>query len=253
MKVRNNAEVKIVREGGKLLGNILRQVAEEAKPGTTAASLNEKAEALIRHAGATPSFLGYTVRGAPIPYPAVLCVSVNDEVVHAIPSVSRVLREGDIVGLDLGLWLKGLCVDAAVTVGVGKISGAAKKLIDTARNALKEGVAAAKAGGCTGDIGYAVQTYVEGRGFSVVRDLAGHGVGRKVHEDPIVLNFGKKGRGEPLEDGMVIAIEPMVNEGDWHVKIDEDGWTIRTADGKLSAHFEHTVLVTKEGCEILTE
>ncbi len=252
MKATTEKEIQTLREGGKMLAEILYAVVKKAVPGASTAFLNTEAERLIRAHGAKPSFLGYTVRGAPAPYPAALCTSVNDEVVHAIPSEKRILKDGDIIGLDLGLWWNGLCVDAAVTVGVGDISAKAQKLIDVARQALQEGIAAVKRGAPTGDVGHAVQTYVEKNGFSVVRDLAGHGVGRAVHEEPIVLNFGKKGTGELLEEGMVIAIEPMVNEGDWHVKADTDGWTIRTADGKLSAHFEHTVLVTREVCKVLT-
>lgn len=235
-----------------MLADIVRKIAGIAIPGASTADLNREAERLIRACGAAPSFLGYTAFGAQKPYPAALCASVNDEVVHVIPS-NRVLKEGDIVGLDLGLWYKGLCVDAAVTVGIGAISVRAKKLLATTRDALFLGIAQVKDGVYTGDIGCAVQEFVERAGFSVVRDLAGHGVGHAVHEEPLILNFGKKGQGELLKAGMTIAIEPMVNAGGWRIKIDEDGWGIRTTDGSLSAQFEHTVAVTKEGCEILTE
>ncbi len=250
--IKTKDEIQKMREGGSMLADILQKVAGIAVPGASTADLNAEAERLIRARGAIPSFLGYAPSGAPMPYPAALCTSVNDEVVHVIPS-KRVLKEGDIVGLDLGLWYKGLCVDAAITVGVGAISAEAKKLITTTREALSLGIAEVKDGAYVGDIGCAVQCFVEKRGFSVVRDLAGHGVGHAVHEEPFILNFGKKGTGELLKEGMTLAIEPMVNEGGWRVKIDEDGWGIRTADGSLSAQFEHTVAVTKEGCEILTK
>lgn len=250
--VKTKDEIEKMREGGKILAEILSFVSKKAVPGVSTAHLNTEAERLIRARGATPSFLGYVTHASPTPYPAALCTSVNDEVVHAIPS-KRILKEGDIVGLDLGLWHKGLCVDAAVTVGVGAISAKAKKLIEVTKDALYKGIAAAKDGVRTGDIGCAIQTYVEKRGFSVVRDLAGHGVGHAVHEDPMILNFGKKGTGEFIRTDMTLALEPMVNEGDWRVKVGPDGWGIRTADGMLSAHFEHTIVVTKDGCEILTE
>ena len=165
----------------------------------------------------------------------------------------RMLKEGDIVGLDLGLWYGGMCVDMAVTVGVGAVGATAQKLIEVTRQSLSRGITAVRNGARTGDIGFAIASYVEKNGFGVVRDLAGHGVGYKVHEDPLIMNFGKKGTGEQLLTGMTIALEPMVTEGDWHVTIDRDGWTIRTRDGKLAAHFEHTLVVMDDGCEILTE
>lgn len=250
--IKTKDEIQKMREGGSILAEVLREVAGMASPGVQTLYLSAAASELIRARGATPSFLGYAPSGAPMPYPAALCASVNDEVVHVIPS-ERILKEGDIIGLDLGLWYKGLCVDAAITVGIGAISLEAKKLLETTREALSLGIAAVKDGAHTGDIGYAVQCFTEKRGFSVVRDLAGHGVGHAVHEEPLILNFGKKGTGELLKEGMTIAIEPMINTGGWRVKIDEDGWGIRTADGSLSAQFEHTVVVTKNGCEILTE
>jgi len=252
MRVTDTKEKDILREGGNILAGILKDVAALVAPGVTTAFLNAEAERFMKQSGATSSFLGYRPQWSEMPYPAVLCTSVNDEVVHAIPSEKRVLAKGDIVGIDCAIHYKGLCVDAAVTIGVGNISAQAQKLIDITRKSLEEGITAVRSGRRTGDIGYAVQTYVEKNGFSVVRDLAGHGVGKTMHEEPTIPNFGKKGTGELLEEGMVIAIEPMVCEGKWQVTLGKDGWTIRTKDGKLSAHFEHTVLVTKEGCEILT-
>lgn len=246
-------EIEAMREGGKLLSRILREVGEKAVPGVSTAFLNEEAERLIRQCGVKPVFRGYKPSWAVSAYPAVICTSMNDEVVHAIPSPERILKDGDLLGLDLAIWHKGLCVDSAVTMGVGTITPQAQKLIDVTRQSLAEGIAAVKAGARVGDIGHAVQAHVEQNGFSVVRDLAGHGVGHAMHEEPTVLNFGKKGTGDVLEEGMTIAIEPMVNMGGWKVKVDGDGWTIRTADNSLSAHFEHTVLVTKDGCEVLTK
>lgn len=253
MTTNSKSDVEILRAGGKILADILRAVAGKVAPGVTTAFLNEEAKRLIQRAGATSSFLGYQPRWSLTPYPAVICASINDEVVHAIPSEKRILKEGDMVSVDCAIHFKGLCVDAALTVGAGILSKKAQKLVDVTRQALAEGIAAVYAGARTGDIGFAVQSYAEKKGFSVVRDLAGHGVGKSMHEEPTIPNFGKRGAGDVLEEGMVIAIEPMVCEGDWRVKVGEDGWTIRTANGKLSAHFEHTVLVTKDGCEILTE
>ncbi len=251
--VKTVQETQAMREGGTILAVVLDEVAKRVAPGKSTLFLSNLAYELILAHNAQPSFLGYQPISSTPPYPAALCVSVNDEVVHAIPSQKRILKEGDIVGLDLGLWFNGMCVDAAVTVGVGTIGTEAQKLIDVTRESLYAGIAAVKNGARTGDIGFAVASYVEKNGFGVVRDLAGHGVGYKVHEEPLIVNFGKKGTGELLSAGMTIALEPMVTQGDWHVTIDRDGWTIRTRDGKLSAHFEHTVLVTEDGCEILTE
>lgn len=245
-------EIQAMREGGAILASVLQQVSTHVAPGITTLQLDHIAQDLIKKHGAIPSFLNYQPQGANTPYPAALCTSVNDEVVHGIPS-ERKLCEGDIIGLDLGLWYKNVCVDAAITVGVGAISFHAQKLITVTRESLYAGISAVKAGARLGDIGNAIQTHIEKNKFGVVRDLAGHGVGHAVHEDPLILNFGKKGTGQLLEENMTIALEPMVTEGDWQVTIDDDGWTIRTKDRKLSAHFEHTLVVTQHGCEILTE
>ena len=250
--IKTEKEIQAMREGGKILAKILEEVAKKVAPGVTTAFLNKEAIRLISAYGARPSFLGYRPKGAPSPYPAALCTSVNDEIVHSIPS-KRKLNEGDIIGLDLGIWYKDMCVDAALTAGVGKISAGARELIETAEQSLREGIATVKNGAKIGDIGHAISDYVEKRGFSVIRDLAGHGVGRGPHEDPMILNFGAKGKGQAIASGMTLAIEPMIAEGDWHIKTVADGWTLKTLDGKLSAHFEHTVLVTDEGCEILTQ
>ena len=250
--IKTEKEIQAMRKGGKILAKILEEVAKKVAPGVTTAFLNEEAMRLISAYGARPSFLGYQPKGAPSPYSAALCTSVNDEIVHAIPS-KRKLNEGDIIGLDLGIWHKDMCVDAALTAGVGKISAGAEKLIEIARQSLNEGISVVKNGVKIGDIGCAISSYVENQGFSVIRDLAGHGVGRSPHEDPMILNFGAKGKGQAIASGMTLAIEPMIAEGDWHIKTGADGWTLKTLDGKLSAHFEHTVLVTDEGCEILTQ
>jgi methionyl aminopeptidase len=252
--IKKPEEIAILREGGKRHAEILRQVAAAVAPGATAAALNTLAEKLIKESGDEAAFLGYTPRGARRPYPAGLCVSVNEEVVHGIPNEQeKILREGDIVSLDLGLRHDDLFTDSAITVPVGKIDPAAEKLIETTKNALAIGIGAACGGGHIGDIGAAIEKFVKPLGYGIVRDLAGHGVGYAIHESPFVPNFGKKGKGEKLLPGMVLAIEPMLNEGTEKVILDNDGYTYRTADGKRSAHFEHTIVITDSGAEILTQ
>lgn len=245
MIVKTKKELEKIKKAGTILNYILKEVAKKAKAGVKTGDLNKYAEKLILAMNAKPSFKGYHN------FPAALCVSVNDEIVHGLPG-ERKLKDGDIVSLDLGLSYQGMFVDSAVTLPVGKISAKTKKIIDAAKAALKIGIAAAKPKFRTGDIGFAVEKYVKSQGFDVVRQLAGHGVGYAVHEAPLVPNFGQKGKGDILKEGMVLAIEPMVTEGDWRLKIAEDGFTYKTADGKLSSHFEHTVVVTKKGCEVLT-
>lgn len=247
-------EIKILREGGRRLAEVLRTAAAEVRPGVSARPLNDLVEKLITEKGDIPSFLNYAPSGAKRVFPAALCVSVNDEVVHGIPNeTDKILKEGDIVSLDAGLKHKGLFTDCAVTLGVGKIDAKAKKLISVTKKALAVGVKAARAGATTGDIGFAIESFVKPLGFGIVRELAGHGVGFAVHEEPFVPNFGKKGEGVVLKAGMVLAIEPMINEGSAAVKIDPDGYTYRTRDGSRSAHFEHTIVVTETGAEILTQ
>ena len=199
-----------------------------------------------------PAFLNYQPEGAKYPYPASLCVSVNDEVVHGIPSEERILKEGDIVGLDLGLKHKNLFTDMAITVPVGKIDKESAKLLDVTQRALAKGISAARGGNTVGDISHAVESEVRPHGYGIVEVLSGHGVGRSIHEDPYIPNFGKPGTGEKLVSGMVVAIEPMINLGTKNVKLDPDGYTYRTRDGSRSAHFEHTVLITNGDPEILT-
>ncbi len=250
-QVKARAEIEILKQGGSILAAVLQAVAAVVRAGVSTAELNARAEAGLRKRGATPSFLGYG--DTKNPYPASLCTSVNAGVVHGIPSQSTLLREGDIVGLDLGCWYQGLCTDMALTVAVGSVSSVASKLIKVTRAALTEGLKQVHAGGHVGDISHAIQTYVEASGFSVVRALTGHGVGHAVHEAPPVPNFGSAGAGPLLEPGMVLAIEPMVNAGGYAVEWLLDGWGVVTADGSLSAHFEHTVVVTEKGYEVLTQ
>jgi methionyl aminopeptidase len=235
-----------MREAGRVVRTVLDEVAAAAVAGVSTAELDRLAEARTVALGAVPAFKGY------LGYPASICISVNEEVVHGIPSERRVLREGDVVGLDFGAILGGFHGDAAETVLVGRGSPEAVRLIETTRAALEAGVAAARSGGRLGDIGAAVQRTAEAAGYSVVREFVGHGIGRKLHEPPQVPNFGEPGTGAWLRPGLVLAIEPMVNAGLPGVRTLEDGWTAVTEDGRLSAHFEHTVAITEEGPEILT-
>jgi methionyl aminopeptidase len=245
------AEIELIAEGGKLLRDILHRTGAMAQPGVSTWDLNAFAEAEIIKLGARPSFKGYGDKRNP--FPAGLCTSINDCVVHGVPSKKDVLKEGDIVGLDIGMEYKGLYTDTAITVPVGKVSAVAQKLIDTTKKSLEAAIAQVKPGNHIGDIAAATQQVAEAAGFSVVRDLVGHGVGYEVHEDPAVPNYGRAGKGIELVPNMVLAIEPMVCEGDYEIYFDEaDGWSIRTYDGGLSAHFEHTIAVTDKGVRILT-
>lgn len=248
--IKTEQEIETIARGGKILRDILLKTSELVKPGISTWELNDFAETKIAQIGGRPSFKGYGPKK--YPYPAGLCTSINDEIVHGIPSKTVILKEGDIISLDIGMEYQGLYTDTAITVPVEKISGAATKLINTTKKCLEAAINAAKPGNTTGDIGYATQKEAEQEGFSVVRDLVGHGVGYEVHEDPAVPCFGKKGQGVKLQTGMVLAIEPMLCENDWKIFIDDDAWTIRTADGGLSAHFEHTVAITKNGARVLT-
>lgn len=251
--LKTKKEIDIVRVGGKRLAFVLSEVSKIVKPGILTKELDELAEKLIREGGDEPAFLNYTPDGSGRPYPATLCVSVNNEVVHGIPG-NRELKEGDIVGLDLGLKHGGFFVDAAVTVPVGKIESAVQKLIDTTKESLMAGISAVRAGGRIGDISAAVESVADRDKFGIVRILGGHAVGKHVHETPFVPNYGKAGTGPELKEGMLYAIEPMFNEGGDEVYLDrKDGYTFRTLDGSRSAHFEHTILVTKKGAEILTK
>lgn len=242
-----------LREGGRRLAEILELLAAEVMPGVSTTALNDRAEALIREQGDIPAFLNYSPEGASRPYPAALCVSINDEIVHGIPNeMPKILKEGDIVSLDLGLIHGGLITDAAVTVGVGKLDAKAVVLIDATREALAAGIAAARGGNTIGDIGNAIDAMAARRDFSIPYELGGHGVGRKVHEEPHVPNFGEPHEGALLVPGMVLALEPMLCEGEGRIREIGDGYTLSTADGSRSAHFEHTVLITEGEAEILT-
>lgn len=244
--IKSARELAYMRQAGRIVAETLAVLQERIKPGIITAELDALAYKVITKHNAVPSFKGY--RG----FPASLCVSVNEEVVHGIPG-KRVLREGDIVSLDLGAIYHGYHGDAAVTLGVGRVSEEAARLIEVTASALQAAIAQARAGHCLGDISWAIQHYAESRGFSVVRQYVGHGIGREMHEDPQVPNFGQPGRGVKLRPGMTLALEPMVNRGDWRTKVLPDNWTVVTEDGGLSAHFEHTVAITAGDPEILTK
>ncbi len=248
--IKTQEEIEIIAEGGKLLGDILKRTAGLVTPGISTMKLNEFAEAEIIKIGGRPSFKNYGP--SKNPFPAGLCTSVNDVVVHGIPDKNTILKVGDIVGLDIGMEYKGLYTDHAVTVAVGEITPKLRKLLEVTKKSLSLAIKEVRPGAKTGDIGFAIQSFAENAGFSVVRDLVGHGVGYNVHEEPAVPCFGKKGTGDTLKEGMVIAIEPMLCTAEHYLSVDNDGWTIRTADGGMSAHFEHTVAVTKNGARILT-
>ena len=251
--IKTKEEINKLREGGKRLATILSLVSKKIKPGVSTKDLDQYAYSLIEKGGDKAAFLNYKPVGAPYPFPASLCTSINDEVVHCEPNENRILKEGDIISIDLGLKHEGLFTDHAITVAVGKISREDKKLLEVTQEALAAGIEMIKPGNTIGDIGYAVQSIVDREGYGTVRELAGHGVGRQIHEDPYIPNYGKKGTGEKLKAGMVIAIEPMVNLGTDDIVFDEEGYAVRTQDGLKSAHFEHTILVTESGYEILTK
>lgn len=253
MTITNETQKADLIEAGKRLGAILRTLAAKVAAGVSSEELDDLAEKLIRQRGDVPSFLGYTPEGADRPYPASLCVSVNDEVVHGIPNESpKVLKAGDIVSLDLGLTHNGIVVDAAVTVTVGGVDERLQKLLAVTKEALAAGIREAKPGNHVGDIAHAIQTVIEDGGFTVVKELGGHGVGEVVHEDPFIPNYGTKGAGEELVQGMVLALEPIANLGKAAVRLAPDGYTFRTRDGSPSAHFEHTILLEGSGARIIT-
>ena len=244
--IKSEHEIELMREAGRLLAMMHEELHKEIKPGMSTWDIDHLGETIIRDYGCTPNFLNYNG------YPASVCTSVNDEVVHGIPSKKRILQEGDIISLDCGLIYKGYHSDAARTWGVGEISAEAQRLIDVTKQSFFEGIKFAKEGNHLYEISKAIQDYAEGFGYSIVRDLVGHGIGTNLHEDPQIPNFKPKGRGLKLQAGMTLAIEPMINQGVYDVEWLDDDWTVVTADGKLSAHYENTVLVTKDGCEILT-
>ncbi len=246
IELKSQTEIAVMREAGRIVSEILDALEQAVAPGVSTWELDKLAEELTYKKGAKPAFKGY------LGFPCTLCASVNEEVVHGIPSKRRKLKSGDLMKLDFGVVFKGFFGDAARTVPVGKVSGEAEKLIKATRESLNRGIAQMVAGNHVGDIGHAVQSYVEARGFSVVRDFVGHGIGRRLHEDPRVPNHGKPGTLTELRSGMTLAVEPMVNVGTEKVAVLDDDWTAVTLDGKLSAHFEHTILVTEGAPEILT-
>jgi len=251
--IKTKEEIEIMAEGGKILAKIMKELVKKVKPGITTKELDRLAESLIscppKPLAAEDkikcSFKGHEG------FPACLCTSINEEIVHGVPS-DRVLKEGDIISLDLGIFYKGFHTDMAITVLVGKVDPEVQRLVRVTKKALKRGIKKVRPGNTFGDIGNTIQRYVEGQEFNVIRDLCGHGIGRELHEDPEVLNFGKRRTGPELVEGMVFCIEPMVSTGDWKIKKNKDGCGYETLDGSLCAHFEHTVAVTKNGCEILT-
>ena len=239
------AELEKMRAANQLVAQVLEELAAMVAPGISTADLDAAAESKVRAAGAEPAFKGY--RG----YPATLCASVNEQVVHGIPN-RQPMKSGDIISLDMGVKLDGYYGDSAVTVPVGSVSDEVTRLLRVTQEALEAGIAQVKVGGRISDIGHAIQKYVEAQGFSVVREFVGHGIGASLHEEPQIANYGEPGRGPRLAEGMTLAIEPMVNMGKAPVKVLSDGWTAVTKDGSLSAHFEHTVAVTKNGPDVLT-
>ncbi len=250
--IKKPEEIEKMRQGGKILTDILRYIKKEIKPGITTKKLDSLAENLIYKNNATPSFKNFSSNSyQEIKYPAALCTSVNDEVVHGIPS-SRKLKEGDIIGLDLGICFKSFYTDAAITAPVGKVGKEVKRLIDVTKKALKQSVKEVKPKNRIGDVSSVIQKTIEAAGFSPVRDCVGHGVGKFVHEEPSIPNYGEPGVGKLLKTGMTLAIEPIADLREYKVKVCQDGWTIRTCDGSPSSHFEWTVAVTDDGYEVLT-
>ena len=246
--IKTPQEIKVLKEGGKILARIIKELAQAAQVGVSTLDLENLAQKLIKKAGVKPSFQGF---GSP-PFPAAICASNNEAIVHGIPNKEK-LKDGDLLGIDMGIWHKGLCTDMAVTVGIGEISKESKKLLEATKKSLQLAISQVAPGKTLGDLGFAVQSYAESRGFGVVRELVGHGVGYEVHEPPQVPNFGKPGQGLVLEAGMVLAIEPMLTMGDYRIEVMDNSWDIVTKDRSLAAHFEHTIAVTKKGVEILTE
>jgi methionyl aminopeptidase len=263
--IKTREEIAILREGGKRLAQILQKVVAASEPGVSTFELDRLAESLIFKCGGVPAFKGYCIADVKTPFPASLCTSVNDEVVHAIPRKDRILKEGDIIGLDIGMqWPAGqnqesgsknhgLFTDTAVTIGIGKISLEVEQLIHVTKEALDIGIQEVRPGAHIGDISHVIEKYLAKYHFGIIRDLAGHGVGYQLHEEPLIPNYGKSGTGPTLKEGMIIAIEPMATLGDWRIILDDDEWTFRTKDASYAAHFEHTVAVVPNGALVVTE
>jgi len=246
IKIKTPEEIKIMTEAGKILAEILEKIKDKALPGTSTEELERLAKSLVLSYKVECSFKGY------MDYPTCLCTSINEEIVHAVPS-KRILKEGDILSIDFGVKYKGFHSDMAVTVPIGEVSPELKRLIKVTKKSLKRGIRNVRPGNTVGDIGNAIQRYVDDQGLGLVRDLCGHGIGRELHEDPQILNYGKRHSGEELKEGMVICIEPMVTLGDWKIKKGPDGFAFITKDNSFSAHFEHMMAITSNGCRVLTE
>jgi methionyl aminopeptidase len=246
IELKSAREIGLMRRAGHILADVMERLRTSVKPGLSTLEIDADVEDFIRGRGAKPAFKGY--RG----FPATVCISINEEVVHGIPSAHRHIKEGDIVGLDLGCIVEGYYADCAFTLAVGEVSPRVQELLDATRVSLAAGIAECRPGRRLSDVSHAIQSHVESHGFSIVRAFVGHGIGRALHEEPQVPNFGDPGRGPQLRPGMVLAIEPMVTMGSWEVRILDDGWTAVTRDGSLAAHFEHTIAVTEAGSEVLT-
>ena len=246
ISIKTPEEIKIMVEGGKILAAIMKELEKIAKPGIATEELNRVAETLIFKSGGEPSFKGHEG------FPTALCVSINEEIVHGVPS-ERKVKEGDIISLDIGIKHKGFHTDMAISLPVGEVSSEVKRLIWVTKKSLKIGIKKARPGNTFGDIGNTIQRYIESQGFNVVRELCGHGIGRDLHEEPQILNYGKRHTGPEIAEGMVFCIEPMITIGDWHVKKAKDSLAYETADRSLAAHFEHTIAVTRTGRQVLTE
>ena len=251
--IKTPAEIAVMKEGGAILSQALRVAMKMCVAGASTEAIDAAAKKAMEDAGAKPSFLGYRISPNVPDFPSSICISINDEVVHGLATPDRTIKEGDIVGLDIGCWYKGLATDMATTVIVGTVPEKTQKLVADTRESLVRGLGAVKAGGWIGEIGAAVEDFLKPKGYGIVKDLVGHGVGHKVHEDPPVPNFRDK-RTPPvkMEEGMVLAIEPMVTLGDWRVDVKEDEWTIVTRDHSLAGHFEVTIAVTKDGYDLIT-
>ncbi len=250
--IKNKEQIEIIREGGKILAKILEKLVKKVSPGISTFDLDKYTFDLIKEFGAKPALLNYKPEGSSKSFPASICISVNNEIVHGVPKKTKILNDGDIVSLDLVIEYNGYFTDHTLTVPVGKISKKDKQLLDDTKKALEIGIWAARGGATVGDIGHAIESFVN-RKYGIVRELAGHGVGVKIHEDPYVPNYGKAGKGQKLIPGMIIAIEPMLNIGKDDIVVASDDWTIKTADGSRSAHFEHTILITEGDAEVLTK
>ena len=250
--LKSHQEIEIMRVANRVVSEILAELRETIRPGISTGEIDRISAELIRKKGVRSAFKGYQIRNGTVPFPATICISLNDEVVHGIPSVQRVVKDGDVVSLDFGVIYKDFYGDAAVTFALGKVAEETRRLIEATAEALEEGIAQATVGNRLGNVSAAIQRRSESEGFSVVREFVGHGVGRRLHEDPPVPNYGVRDRGVRLREGMVIAIEPMVNAGKPEVQLKEDGWTAVTRDGSLSAHFEHSVAITEKGPAVLS-